>query len=320
MTVPLTQDQPTLPWTIPVRRAGLNTLQINLGRYCNLACVHCHIEAGPKRTEMMSGETLSQVIAWMEQHRPPVVDITGGAPELIPGFRRLVTAARAAGCAVMDRCNLACLDEPGQEDLAEFLAENRVTVVASLPCYLQDNVDRQRGRGTFDRSTRGLQRLNQVGYARSNDLPLYLVFNPTGPSLPPRQEVLEQDYRRRLKEDWNVDFTALWCLTNVAITRYRAWLSRNGLLESYEQKLLEAFNPATLTGLMCRTTLSVDWEGRLHDCDFNLALGLHLADAPEARYLWDVEPAELKGMPIAMRSHCLACTAGCGSSCTGAVA
>jgi radical SAM/Cys-rich protein len=308
-----------LPWLEPVLRQPLTTLQLNLGRFCNLACTHCHVEAGPKRTEMMSAEVQTRVADWITTHRPPIVDLTGGAPELIPGFRDLVRTARAAGAQVIDRCNLAVLQESGQEDLAEFLAANQVHVVASMPCYLAENVDRQRGKGTYDRSIQGLQRLNAVGYGRAPDLPLHLVYNPGGAALPPAQESLEADYRTRLKADWDIDFTGLWCLANVPIKRFRRFLEAAGKLALYEDKLRAAYNPATLAGLMCRTTLSVDHTGTLYDCDFNLACDLPLSDQP-AQHLWDILPAALTSQPIAMRAHCLACTAGCGSSCTGAVA
>ncbi len=314
-----TMNAAAVPWSVPVVRTNLTTLQLNLGRYCNLACTHCHVEAGPKRTEVIQPEVLARILDWINCHRPAVIDLTGGAPELIPGFRTLVEAGRASGAQVIDRCNLAVLQEPGQEDLAKFLAAHAVHVVASMPCYLSENVDRQRGKGTYDRSIQGLRQLNAEGYGRSEALPLHLVYNPGGAGLPPAQEALEGDYRLRLKTDWDIDFTGLWCLANVPIKRFRRFLAAAGKLELYETKLRDAYNPATLPGLMCRTTLSVDHEGRLYDCDFNLALDLPLADQP-SRHLWDVVPAELTGQPIAMRSHCLACTAGCGSSCTGAVA
>jgi radical SAM/Cys-rich protein len=307
-----------VPWERPVQREPLTTLQLNLGRFCNLACTHCHIEAGPKRTEMMSDAVRAKAIAWIRQHRPRIVDLTGGAPELIPGFRELVIAARAVGAEVIDRCNLTVLQEPGQEDLAMFLASQRVHVVASMPCYLAENVDKQRGKGTYDRSIQGLRQLNAVGYGVDRTLPLQLVYNPGGAGLPPPQEALEQDYRLRLQQDWGISFTGLWCLANVPITRFRRFLEQTGALERYEQRLRDAYNPDTLPGLMCRTTLSVDYAGRVYDCDFNLALDLPLADGP-VRFLWDIEPGMLPGLPIAMRPHCLACTAGCGSSCTGAV-
>jgi radical SAM/Cys-rich protein len=314
-----TTPSPPTPWQQPVRRAELATLQLNLGRFCNLACVHCHVEAGPRRTEVMSETVRARVIDWIRRHRPATVDLTGGAPELIPGFRELVAAARSAGCQVIDRCNLAVLDEPGQEDLADFLARHDVTVVASLPCYLAENVDKQRGRGSYDRSIAGLQQLNDLGYGRGHEHPLYLVFNPTGATLPPDQQALEADYRTRLRSDWGIEFTALWCLTNVPIKRFRSFLERAGRLREYEDLLQDAYNPATLENLMCRSTLSVDHQGRLYDCDFNLALDLPLTGAQTAPLLWECTPAALVDRPVSMDAHCLACTAGCGSSCTGSV-
>ena len=306
------------PWTTPVVRAAFTTLQLNLGRFCNLACTHCHVEASPKRTEMMSAAVRERVMQWIDLHRPAIVDLTGGAPELIPGFRELVVHARASGAVVIDRSNLAVLHEPGHEDLAEFLAQHQVQVVASMPCYLAENVDKQRGKGTYDRSIRGLKQLNAVGYGMSPSLPLQLVYNPGGIGLPPAQAALESDYRTRLRADWGIEFTGLWCLANVPIKRFRKQLESLGKLELYEQRLRDAYNPATLAGLMCRTTLSVDHEGRLYDCDFNLALDLPMADKPQ-QYLWHITPKDLVAQPVAMRAHCLACTAGCGSSCTGAL-
>lgn len=302
----------------PVRRGSLTTLQLNLGRFCNLACTHCHVESNPRRTERMSAAVRRQVIAWMREHRPATVDLTGGAPELIDGFRDLVVAARELGAKVMDRCNLAVLQEPGQEDLAAFLAAHQVTVVASMPCYLADNVDAQRGRGTYDRSIRGLQQLNALGYGRTAALALHLVYNPGGASLPPAQRALEADYKVRLRTDWGIDFDELWCLANVPITRFRQQLERQGRLEAYEDLLRSAYNPATLDHLMCRSTLSVDHEGTLYDCDFHLALGLPLAGSAP-RKLWDTTPGATEGLSVPMGTHCLACTAGAGSSCTGAV-
>ncbi|GAB4141558.1 MAG: arsenosugar biosynthesis radical SAM protein ArsS [Planctomycetota bacterium] len=301
-----------------MRRARLSTLQLNLGRFCNLACTHCHVEAGPKRKETMSAEVRARVIDWIALFRPRTVDLTGGAPELIEGFRELVDASRAAGCRVLDRCNLAVLDERGQEDLASFLAARQVEVVASLPCYSPENVDRQRGKGTFDRSIRGLRALNAEGYGRRPDLPLHLVFNPTGPSLPPDQRSLERDYRARLKADFDIDFTDLWCLANVPIRRFARHLERQGQAEAYENLLRSAYNEATLDGLMCRTTLSVDHEGLVYDCDFHLAMDIPIGGGSRRR-IWDIDPASLEGDAVPMGPHCLACTAGAGSSCTGAV-
>lgn len=313
------REAATLPWTSPVQRAQLTTLQLNLGRHCNIACTHCHVESSPKRLEHMSADVRARVIEWIRRHRPATVDLTGGAPELIPGFRELVAAARAVGCTVMDRCNLVVLDEPGQQDLAAFLAAHRVVVVASMPCYLEVNVDAQRGKGTYARSIAALRQLNEHGYGRGPDLPLHLVYNPGGPSLPPDQRTLEAAYKQRLREDWGIDFHELWCLTNVPITRFRHQLERSGQLAAYEALLEASFNAATLDHLMCRTTLSVDHEGKLYDCDFHLALDLPLGGRDRVRRLWDVEPADVAQQPVPMGAHCLACTAGAGSSCTGSL-
>ncbi|TVR44661.1 MAG: radical SAM/Cys-rich domain protein [Planctomycetota bacterium] len=308
-----------LPWTTAVSRDALRTLQLNIGRFCNLACTHCHVESSPKRHEHMSAETLDKVLAWIDQHRPPVVDITGGAPELNPGFREIVRFARERNLEVMDRCNLAVIDEAGQEDLVDFLAEYQVHVVASMPCYLVDNVDKQRGKGTYDRSVAGLRALNAAGYGRRPELPLHLIYNPGGASLPPAVAALEAAYRERLATDWGIVFDGLWCLANVPIKRFRRFLEATGKLESYEQLLFDNYNPATLQSLMCRSTLSVDHDGRIYDCDFNLAIELDAGGKEWPRYLWEVSPEDLAGDSIAMDRHCLACTAGCGSSCTGAV-
>ena len=315
-----THEPLALPWPNVVKRDALQTLQLNIGRFCNLACTHCHVESSPKRTEHMSDETLAKVLEWIDNHRPPVVDITGGAPELNPGFREIVRFARERNLDVMDRCNLAVLDEPGQEDLVDFLAEHKVHVVASMPCYLVDNVDKQRGKGTYDRSVKGLRALNAAGYGKQDDLPLHLVYNPGGPSIPPSQEELEAAYRERLRDDWGIHFSGLWCLANVPVKRFRRFLEATNKLDSYEELLWNNYNPATLQSLMCRSTLSVDHDGRIYDCDFNLAIELDAGGQAAPRYLWDVTPADLHEAQIAMDRHCLACTAGCGSSCTGAVA
>lgn len=319
MTTDVVPVRQPAPWSQPLQRASLHTLQLNLGRYCNIACTHCHVESGPRRTERMGAAVRERVVAWIQRHRPPVVDLTGGAPELIEGFRELVALARAAGAMVMDRCNLTVLDEPGQEDLPAFLATHGVTIVASLPCYLEENVDRQRGAGTYARSIAALRRLNEHGYGRRPELPLHLVYNPTGPTLPPDQRALERDYKTRLLADHGVVFDELWCLANVPITRFRRQLERAGELAGYEELLRTAYNPGTREAVMCRRTLSVDHEGRLYDCDFHLAMGRPLGGATRAPFLWEIEPAALAGAAVPLGEHCLACMAGNGSSCTGAV-
>jgi len=300
-----------------LRRARLQTLQINVGRKCNQSCRHCHVDAGPWRTEMMDGETARRIGRWIEQHQPPVVDITGGAPELSEHFRYFVETARGAGCRVMDRNNLTIIETPAFAWLPEFLAAHAVEVVASLPCYLEKNVDTQRGAGVFERSISALKKLNAVGYGTR--LPLHLVYNPLGPTLPPPQAGLEVDYKRELDARYGIQFTGLFTITNQPIARFAEDLRTQGKWDAYLELLANSFNPATLESLMCRTTLSVGWRGELYDCDFNQMLELPLRSAEPPAFLWDVSPEELEGGEIETGIHCLACTAGCGSSCTGAL-
>jgi len=306
----------------PMRRSRAEILQLNIGLYCNQACTHCHVESSPKRTELMSLETAQRCLEILDRS-PSVttVDLTGGAPELCPAFRALVEGARARGREVIDRCNLTVLLEPGQEDLVGFLAANRVRVVASLPCYSQRNVDQQRGAGVFERSIEGLRRLNAAGYGvPGTGLHLDLVYNPGGPFLAPSQGELEGAYRAELRDCFGVEFSSLFCLNNMPIKRYHDWLSRRGGLEEYMALLVGAFNPAAAEGVMCRGTVSVGWDGRVFDCDFNQQLDLPMLGAGG-------EPVtvaglssldELEGLRIALGEHCYGCTAGAGSSCQGA--
>ncbi len=304
-----------------IRRGRLTTLQVNLGYRCNQQCLHCHVNAGPKRKESMEAETAAAVIAFLERAGLAVLDLTGGAPELNPHFRELVRAGRRLGMTVMDRCNLTILGEPGQEDLAEFLAEHQVEVVASLPCYLGENVDGQRGRGVFGRSIEGLRRLNALGYGREGSgLVLNLVYNPTGPFLPPDQEALEADYKRELGERYGVVFNRLFTLANMPIARFGSTLVSKGRFEEYMQLLKSSYNPATLAQVMCRSLISVDWQGWLYDCDFNQMLGLPARCSPRPRtHIRDLNPEALEGAPIVVAEHCYGCTAGRGSSCGGAL-
>jgi radical SAM/Cys-rich protein len=305
-----------------IRRRTVETLQVNLGYKCNQSCVHCHVNAGPTRTESMSRETLADVLAYLETARIHTLDITGGAPELNPHFRELVTRARSLGLQVMDRCNLTILEEPGREDLAAFLAAQRVEIVASLPCYLEDNVDRQRGKGVFVTSIRALRRLNALGYGRDgSDLGLSLVYNPQGPVLPPEQTRLEQDYRRHLGEQFGVVFNRLYTLANMPIQRFGSTLVSKGQFRDYMQLLRDAHREENLDAVMCRSLLSVDWQGYVYDCDFNQMLGLPLqvAGRPRVR-IGEVAGRSLEGNPIAVKDHCFGCTAGQGSSCGGALA
>jgi radical SAM/Cys-rich protein len=303
-----------------LRRAITRTLQINVGRKCNQACHHCHVDASPKRTETMAPHVAARILELIASSpRIDTLDITGGAPELCPSFRGLVRGARRLGKHVIDRCNLTILFEPGQEDLAEFLADQGVHVIASLPCYQAENVDRQRGRGVFDRSIRALERLNELGYGRpGSGLVLDLVYNPLGPSLPPPQAGLEVRYKLELARDWGIVFDHLLTLTNVPIRRFADDLTRHGAYEAYMSLLVNHFGVANVDGLMCRNLISVGWEGGLFDGDFNQMLEMPAGGRP--RTIFDISSAaDLDGAPIATASHCFACTAGAGSSCGGAL-
>ena len=301
-----------------LRRTLLRVLQVNVGKLCNQACQHCHVDAGPRRTEVMSRDTAEAVIAAVQRLQPAVVDITGGAPELNPHFEYLVQEARGLGSHVMDRCNLTVFFVPRKERLPEFLAENGVEVVASLPCYLESNVDQQRGRGVFTQSLEGLHRLNALGYGtEGSGLTLNLVYNPLGAHLPPPQEALEADYRRELLSRYGIRFNRLFTLTNLPISRFGHSLRRAGRYDEYLALLANAFNLATVAGLMCRDTVSVGWDGRLYDCDFNQMLELPLA-APY-RHISQLAVDGLEGAPIWVGEHCFGCTAGSGSSCGGSL-
>jgi radical SAM/Cys-rich protein len=300
-------------------RGTLTTLQVNLGYRCNQACFHCHVNAGPNRTEAMDEATIDLVLEVLHQRRLATLDLTGGAPELHPSFRRIVAAARDLGVKVMDRCNLTILQEEGQEDLAEFLAANDVEVVASLPCYLEDNVDAQRGKGVFDRSIAGLKRLNALGYGDPRTgLTLNLVFNPQGPSLPPPQAALEADYKRVLSERYAIVFNELFALANMPIQRFGATLVTKNQFDGYMQVLAQAHRDDNLAGVMCRSLVSVDYEGFLHDCDFNQMLGLPLGGGGRP-HLRDLLVEDIEGREIRVAGHCFGCTAGQGSSCGGAL-
>ncbi len=303
-----------------IRRARLDTLQVNVGYRCNQSCFHCHVNAGPNRTEEMAGDVADTVIAFVERRGIKTLDITGGAPELNAHFRRMVAAARALGVQVMDRCNLTILEQPGQEDLAEFLAANTVEVVASMPCYLEDNVERQRGKGVFAGSIRGLRRLNAVGYGRDPRLKLNLVYNPQGPSLPPAQMSLEADYKRVLGERYGITFDKLFVLANMPIQRFGSMLVTRGEFDGYLQLLQDAHLDANLNTVMCRNLISVDWRGYVYDCDFNQMLDLPLQRGRRKRvHLSELLNDELAGNAIRVAGHCYGCTAGQGSSCGGAL-
>ena len=306
----------------PIRRRRLETLQVNLGYVCNQTCVHCHVNAGPKRTESMSLETVNEVLAYLLASGARTVDLTGGAPELNPHFRHLVMTARDHGARVIDRCNLTVLFERGQEGLAEFLAHQRVEIVASLPCYTEELVDRQRGKGVYETSVRAIRLLNDLGYGKEGTgLTLDLVYNPQGAALPPAQAALEADYKRILGERWGIVFNRLLTIANMPIQRFGSMLISKGQFNPYMKLLREAHREENLESVMCRSIVSVDWRGYAYDCDFNQMLGLPLAIAGKRRpHLSDLVGKDLEGNPIVVRDHCYGCTAGQGSSCGGALA
>ncbi|MBL4796938.1 MAG: arsenosugar biosynthesis radical SAM protein ArsS [Oleispira sp.] len=299
-------------------RSKLEILQVNLGYTCNLSCTHCHVNAGPKRTEQMDKANIDLVIDILKQHNVQTLDLTGGAPELMPHFRYLVKAARALGVTVIDRCNLTILNEPGQEDLAQFLADYKVEVVASLPCYSEENVDSQRGKGVFESSIEGLQKLNALGYGLDDSsLPLNLVYNPGGAFLPPGQVELEATYKEQLGAEYDIQFNNLFTITNMPISRFGAVLLAQGEFYDYINLLKDSYSPENLAGVMCLNTVSVDWLGNLYDCDFNQMLEMPLAGT--TRHLSDLLSADINGLPIKVADHCYGCTAGQGSSCGGAL-
>jgi radical SAM/Cys-rich protein len=328
-----------------LRRTRPEILQINVGKLCNLTCVHCHVNAGPKRKEIMARDTIDRIIDWLAETDIPTVDLTGGAPEMIPDFRYFIMQIGSLQLPrhVIDRCNLTILLEPGYEDLAAFLATNRVEIIASMPCYSAKNVNAQRGEGVFEDSITALQLLNSLGYGIDPELPLHLVYNPVGAFLPPSQDELEVDYKRELKRHFGIMFNKLYALTNLPINRFASYLRHSGKLEEYMQLLIHAFNPATISGLMCRNTISVGWRGEVYDCDFNQQLGMqwvgghgppgrledpNRTDMAERRayddmskplFLWDIDPDSLEDREIMTGDYCFGCTAGAGSSCGGAI-
>jgi radical SAM/Cys-rich protein len=305
---------------LKLRRTRPEILQVNVGKLCNLTCVHCHVNAGPKRKEIMTRDTIDRVIDWLAGTDIPIVDLTGGAPEMISDFRYFIERVKKLHPArhIIDRCNLTILLEPGYEDLSEFLATNSVEIIASMPCYSAENVDAQRGEGVFDGSIAALQLLNSLGYGIDPHLPLHLIYNPVGAFLSPSQEELEGDYKRELKKHFGIVFNKLYALTNLPIGRFASYLRHDEKLDDYMRLLLAAFNPATISGLMCRNTISVGWRGEVYDCDFNQQLGMQWKNGTPI-FLWDVDPNSLENREIMTGDHCFGCTAGAGSSCGGAI-
>jgi radical SAM/Cys-rich protein len=309
--------------SLSLRRGRPEILQVNVGKLCNLTCVHCHVNAGPKRKEIMTRDTIDRIIDWVARTGIPIVDLTGGAPEMIPDFRYFITQIGALKLRrhIIDRCNLTILLESGYEDVSEFLADNQVEIIASMPCYSAENVNAQRGEGVFESSIAALQLLNSLGYGIDPQLPLHLVYNPVGAFLPPSQEELEADYKRELKRHFGITFNGLYALSNLPIGRFASHLRHNGKLEEYMELLVHAFNPATINGLMCRNTISVGWRGEVYDCDFNQQLGMHWSSnaVNQPLFLWDIDPDSLENRDIVTGNHCFGCTAGAGSSCGGAI-
>jgi len=302
-----------------IKRGQLTTLQVNLGYLCNQTCVHCHVDAGPRRTEIMQRETVDTILEFLRASDVKTLDLTGGAPEMNPHFRYLVGEASKLGMQVIDRCNLTILSVAGYEGLAEFLAEHKVEVSASLPCYLGENVDAQRGKGVFADSIAGLKKLNVLGYGvEGSGLTLNLVYNPTGTSLPPSQLELEVAYKKELKERFDIVFNELFTITNMPIKRFGSWLISKGEFENYMQQLKDNYQSSNVDGVMCRSLLSIDWQGYVYDCDFNQMLDLPLPNK-EQTHLSELLEVEVEGMPIAIMDHCYGCTAGQGSSCGGAL-
>jgi radical SAM/Cys-rich protein len=308
---------------LQLRRVRPEILQVNVGKLCNLICVHCHVNAGPKRKEIMTRETIDRIIDWLANTDIAIVDLTGGAPEMVPDFRYFIERVKELEPArhVIDRCNLTILLEPGYEDLGKFLATNKVEIIASMPCYSAENVNAQRGEGVFQGSIVALQLLNSLGYGIDGALPLHLVYNPLGASLPPSQAELEADYKRELKKHFGIVFNSLYTLTNLPIGRFASYLHHNNKLDEYMELLAQAFNPVTIDGLMCRNTISVGWRGEVYDCDFNQQLGMQWSSNGGSKplFLWDIDPESLESREIMTGNHCFGCTAGAGSSCGGAL-
>src|SRR5437667_9923880 len=309
--------------SMSLRRGRPEMIQVNVGKLCNLTCMHCHVNAGPKRKEIMSRGTIDRIIDWLAKAEIPIVDLTGGAPEMIPDFRDYIEHVKSLlpHRHITDRCNLTILLERGYEDLAAFLARNEVEIVASMPCYTPENVNAQRGEGVIEGSIAALQVLNSLGYGYDPDLLLHLIYNLVGAFLPPSQNELEADYKRELKKHFGIVFNNLYTLTNLPIGRFASYLWHNNKLDEYMELLIQAFNPATIDGLMCRNTVSVGWRGEVYDCDFNQQLGMQWSGngGNKLMFLWEIDARSLEGCEIMTGNHCFGCTAGAGSSCGGAI-
>ncbi len=311
-------DQALATSQLSLTRTTPRVLQLNLGKLCNLTCVHCHVNAGPHRKELIRHEDLERTLDWFEKTEIPTIDLTGGTPEMHPDFKALVERVRQfeKPREIITRLNATIINEPGFEWVAEFHARHQLTIIASMPCYSPENVNAQRGEGVFDSSISAFQKLNKLGYGTDPALKMHFVFNPGGATLPPPQEELTEDYKREMKQHFGIVFNDLYCITNMPIARYASYLKRQKKLAEYQQLLMDSFNPASIDGLMCRDTISVDWQGRLFDCDFNQQLDLTLDKNPDSR-IWDLDLEAFSKLPILTASHCFGCTAGAGSSCGG---
>jgi len=302
-----------------IRRSRLDTLQVNLGYLCNQQCLHCHVDASPRRTEIMDRGTIDNVIAFLHKKNISTLDLTGGAPEMNPHFKYLVKTASEMGVHVMDRCNLTVLEEPDHAQLAEFLAKNDVEIIASMPCYLEDNVNAQRGAGVFAKSIKGLQKLNALGYGASDELIINLVYNPQGPNLPPSQAELEASYKKILLDNYGISFNRLFTLVNMPIKRFGSALLSKGEFESYMHTLKSSHKDENLESVMCKSLISIDWQGYVYDCDFNQMLGIGLGAGKGKTHLRDLMDGDINDGPIVVMDHCYGCTAGQGSSCGGSL-
>lgn len=311
-------DQALTDSQLTLTRKAPRVLQVNLGKLCNLTCVHCHVNAGPHRKELITSEHLNRTLDWFEQTDIPTLDLTGGTPEMHPDFQALVERVRGFDQPreIITRLNATIINEPGYEWVTDFHAKHKLTIIASMPCYSADNVNAQRGDGVFDSSISAFQKLNTLGYGKSPELKMHFVYNPVGANLPPHQDELTADYKRELAEHFDIVFNDLYCITNMPIARYASYLKRQKQLAAYQQLLVESFNPSSIDGLMCRDTISVDWNGRVFDCDFNQQLDMQLK-SDEPLEVWNLDLKKFIDLPIRTANHCFGCTAGAGSSCGG---
>ena len=306
---------------IRLTRKDSQILQLNLGKICNLTCSHCHVNAGPHRKEVIQSDTVTKILNWFSMTNIPTLDLTGGTPEMIPDFRRLIEEVRNLPTPrkVIDRLNATIIEEPGYEWVPKFLARNEVEIIASMPCYEPENVEKQRGNGVFEKSISAFQKLNRLGYGSDPRLRIHFVYNPSGDFLPPDQEYLEAKYKIMMKEHFQIEFNQLYCITNMPISRFASWLKREDRLDDYNSLLKDAFNPKTIEGLMCRNTINVNWLGEVFDCDFNQMLNLPTYGKKDSMKVWEINLKEFSNEPIRTATHCFGCTAGSGSSCGGSL-